>query len=445
MPPEGYVAREESLGKVYDARLIRRVYKYARPYLKYLLLALFLAAVLSGAEVLMPYLTKIGIDDYIVIRGKILDLSQTDEAYKEKIFQSYAGKSQIIDSQRILVKEGLLDPKDRKILLESKALDTSYYYLLDLTRYSGDAQDIITKAVQANPDIFGSTENSGTYFIAVDKLTALSESLRGTIREPDWQGVARICIFYSILLIIIFGVTFGQVYLMAWLGQRIMFDIRMELFEHIERLPLEFFNSQPTGRLVTRVSNDVNVLNEMFTSILVEVFKNILKLIGIIAAMWLLAPALAVATFSLLPFVIGITWYFKRRMRDAYRLVRAKIALINATLSEHLGGIKVIQMFAKERIHTQKFEAINHECYQANMHQLIVHSMFSPFIVFLEHLGIAIILYYGGGQVLRDSITLGTLVAYLSYLSMFFGPVRDIAENLILCSLQWQPRNAYFK
>ncbi len=195
------------------------------------------------------------------------------------------------------------------------------------------------------------------------------------------------------------------------------------------RLNIRFFNNQPTGRLVTRVTSDVNVLNEVFTSILVEMLKNILMLIGIVVVMLQLAPRLALVTFCILPPMIAVTWIFKRKMRDAYREVRKKIALINATIAEHLSGIKVIQVFAREMLHFKKFKDINQQAYRANMRELVTQSMFSPFVVFLENLGIALLLYFGGGQVVQQSITLGTLVAFLSYLSMFFGPVRDIAEK----------------
>lgn len=180
---------------------------------------------------------------------------------------------------------------------------------------------------------------------------------------------------------------------------------------------------------MTRVSNDVNVLNEVFTSVLVDMLKNLLMIFGIVIVMLRLAPNLALVTFCILPPMILVTWIFKRKMREAYRLVRQKIALINATIAEHISGIKVIQAFARESMHFNKFKVINEQAFKANMKELVIFSMFSPFIVFLENLGIALILYYGGGQVVRNTVSLGTLVAFLSYLSMFFGPIRDIAEK----------------
>jgi ATP-binding cassette, subfamily B, multidrug efflux pump len=429
MRGQSYSSPEESLGKVVDTRIIRRLFKYAKPYTRFLLLAMLLAALLSATDIVLPYLTKVGIDSYIVSRGKRIDLTALETTHREEVNHRYEDKTIHIDDHHIFIKEGIIDPADRKRFTNRNALDPLNYYTLDVQRYKPEKQSEIKAIIRSHTEDFLPTADPDIHLIDTEKLAQYPAAERGLIRHPDWIGIATISLIYLGILFVGLLLMFGQVYLMAWVGQYIMYDIRLGLFEHIERQPIQFFNKQPTGRLVTRVTNDVNVLNEMFTSILVELFKNILKLVGIVFAMLWLAPRLALATFALLPVIILVTWIFKVKMRDAYRVVRMKIAMINAMLSEHISGIKIIQMFAKEKIHFNKFKDLNHECYQANMRQLIVHSMFSPFIVFLENLGIALILYYGGGQVIRDAVSLGTLVAFLGYLSMFFGPVRDIAEK----------------
>lgn len=429
MPHESYGSPEESLGKVVDTRIIRRLSQYARPYIGYLLVALLLAALLSATDVVLPYLTKIGIDSYIISKGKIIYLETLDSTHRQEIRDSYKTKSVEIEPGQILLKDGIIDLADRKIIVAGKAMDPRDFYLLELDRYDAGDRDRIQTLIRERPGDFIQTLRPDTYIIDTVTLAGFPESDRDRIRHPDWIGIAKISITYLLILIAGLGLMFGEVYLMAWVGQYIMYDIRLNLFEHIERQPIRFFTSQPTGRLVTRATNDVNVLNEMFTSILVELFKNILKLIGIITAMLLLAPGLALVTFTLLPVIMLVTWIFKIKMRSAFRMVRIKIAMINAMLSEYLSGIKIIQMFAKEHVYFNNFKKLNHECYQANMYQLVVQSLFSPFIVFLENLGIALILYYGGGQVVQNTVSMGTLVAFLGYISMFFGPIRDIAEK----------------
>ncbi len=429
MATEEYYQQEESLGKVYDSRIIRRLFVYARPYIWKLAAALVLAAFLSGSQVILPYLTKTGIDRFILVKAKRIDLSGLSETQRDEIYSRYEGRSVRLPHDQFVIVEGLPDPKDQKELTASGALDPEPYYLLNLDRYPGSDQTTFRELMDSGKWTVIPTLNSNQYVMKMSELDKLELKIRNQIRAPDHQGVGRICLVYLAILLASLVVMFGEVYLMAWIGQKIMVDIRMALFDHVQRLPIQFFNTQPTGRLVTRVTNDVNVLNEVFTSILVDIFKNVLMLAGIITAMLMLAPRLAIVTFCILPFTILAAWFFKHKMRGAYRKVRAKIALINATLSEHISGIKVIQLFASERLMFRKFQTINHEAFQANMYELTVNSMFSPVIVFLENVGIALILYYGGGQVVQNSITLGTLVAFLSYLSMFFGPVRDIAEK----------------
>lgn len=426
---QDYLTREDDLGKVYDSRIMNRLYRYARPYTGWLLLALLLAAFMSGTHILLPYLSKIGIDSYIVVSGKMLDLSMYSTDEKDDIVERYRGRLHAVSDTGFVIREGIMERSDRARFDRDGALQKGTVYLLDIARYDEDTGRMLHTRMRDGSLPVTATRDPDHFFIRSEDLYLLDADVRSSIRRPDLVSVRNIAFIYFAILIVSLGIMFSQVYLMAWIGQKIMFDIRMELFEHIQRLPIRFFNNQPVGRLVTRVSNDVNVLNEVFTSILVEMLKNLLMLVGIIVIMLKLAPNLALVTFCVLPPMIAVTWIFKKKMREAYRLVRKKIALINATISEHISGIKVIQVFARERTHFNKFKDINDQAYRANMKELITHSLFSPFVVFLENLGIALILYYGGGQVVRNTVTLGTLVAFLSYLSMFFGPVRDIAEK----------------
>lgn len=420
---------EQDLGKVYDHKIIGRLFHFAKPYTAWLLLALILAALMSGSQILLPYLTKVGIDSYILMKGKLVDLSSLEGINHAELMTKYQDRLVQLSGPRFVIQEGVLDPQDRKLFIESGALIDGDYYLLDLSRYQPDDSQTVSTLLTDGTIRAEAARNPNQYILETSDYYALEKSQKQLLRKPDRKGIRNIALLFLVVLVSSLGVMFFQVYVMAWVGQKIMFDIRTKLFDHIQRLPLQYFNNQPTGRLVTRVSNDVNVLNEVFTSILVEMVKNLLMIVGITVVMLKLAPRLALVTFCILPPMILITWYFKRRMRDAYREVRQKIALINATLAEHLNGIKVIQAFGRERLHYKKFKSINRQAYKANMTQLFTQASFSPFIVFLENLGIALILFYGGGQTFRNAISLGTLVAFLSYLNMFFGPVRDIAEK----------------
>lgn len=426
---DDYYHEEETLGKVYDAGILKRIAPYVKPYRLHLIVAVCLAVILSGGELLLPYLTKIGIDDFILYSSKLITLTELPQTERTRYQELYLPKALELTRDRMLVKEGVLDPKDRHRLEAANAISPHAFYLVRLSRYTAAEQETLSALNRRNPETFLASSDPDRFCIDSSALSELSPDLRALLRRPDRTGILRISMIYLTTLLLLFGVTFGQAYLMTWIGQKIMFDIRTALFEHIQRLTLQFFNRQPIGRLVTRVSNDVNALNELFTSIIVDIAKNLLTLIGIIIVMVLMAPRLALATYTVLPVIVVVTWIFKQKMRDAYRVVRKTIAQINATLSEHLSGIRVIQVFGRERLHFDKFRKINHDSYLANMHQLVIQSLFSPFIVLLENLGTAIIIFYGGGQVVQERISLGTLVAFLSYVTMFFAPVRDTAEK----------------
>jgi len=426
---EDFSVKETDLGKVYDGRIIRRLYRFAKPYSHWLLLALFLAVLMSGSQILLPYITKIGIDSYIVMKGKLIDLSEFSETQKADILKTYTDQIISLPDNKFIIQEGLIAPSDRVDFKNKNVIKPGNYYLLNLQRYSTDNRKYLSNAIAEGDIQILSTNSESIFAVESVDYENFPVEIRKVIRQPDRQGIKNIALSYVLILVLSMGLMFLQVYIMAWVGQKIMYDIRMVLFNHIQRLHIQFFNNQPTGRLVTRVSNDVNVLNEVFTSILVDMLKNTLMIVGITIVMLSLAPRLALTTFSVLPFMIAVTWYFKRKMRNAYREVRKKIALINATLSEHISGIKVIKAFARETLHFRKFKKINREAYLANMRELITLSSFSPFVVVLENLGIALILFYGGTQIVQHTISLGTLVAFLTYLTMFFGPVRDIAEK----------------
>jgi ATP-binding cassette, subfamily B, multidrug efflux pump len=226
-----------------------------------------------------------------------------------------------------------------------------------------------------------------------------------------------------------FVLEFIHFYLIALIGQKVMHDIRTELFAHLTRLSLKYFDNHPIGRLVTRVTNDVGTLNEMFTSVLINIAFDTFMLIGITVTIFLLNWRLALTLTLILPIIILATILFKIRFRKAYREVRVQLARINATLSEHFSGIRVIKLFARERENFKRFDTINQGYFKATIRMLTVDALFSPVIVIANNIGLALIIWYGGGLVIQDIIPLGTLVAFLTYIQMFYQPINAIAEK----------------
>ena len=245
----------------------------------------------------------------------------------------------------------------------------------------------------------------------------------------DMSGLLLIASVYVALLVIKFGVGFLQTFTLQSTGQKIMFDMRKQIFGHIQTLSNDFFDKNPVGRLITRVTTDVDVLNEMFSAGIVSVFGDIFTLIGIMIALLVLDWRLALIVLAIVP-VIGLaTALFRRRARDGYRRVRIAIAKINAFLQEHITGMSVVQLYNREQKSAVKFERINREHLQANLDSIMAYAVFFPVVELLSASAIALIIWYGGGQVIAGLLTLGTLIAFIQYSQRFFRPIADLAEK----------------
>jgi ABC-type multidrug transport system fused ATPase/permease subunit len=234
-------------------------------------------------------------------------------------------------------------------------------------------------------------------------------------------------------LLALFGLSFGLSYLLyyflEWTGQRLMQDIRVDLFKHLQKQSVSFFDRNPVGRLVTRLTNDVENCNEMFKSVAVTVFSDFFLLTGILAVLVYLNWRLAVVCFILLPFVFGLALLFSTVSRETFRELRAKVAKLNVFLQERISGMRIIQLFVKEEKQMQDFAAINHENYLAGIKQVRVFAIFMPAMEWVGTFAVALLIWYGGGKVIQNQLSLGALVAFISYLQMFFRPIRDISEK----------------
>ncbi|MBZ4666651.1 ABC transporter ATP-binding protein [Mahella sp.] len=242
-------------------------------------------------------------------------------------------------------------------------------------------------------------------------------------------GITRISIIYLIITAATGIMNYIQIYVLQYTGQRIIYGMRQEIFTHIENMPLGFFDKNPVGRLVTRVTNDTDTINEMYTSVVVNLFRDAFMLIGIAGAMLLLNYKLALVAIAFLPIVIILTILYRKWATEAYRLVRVKLARINAFLSEHIMGMRLIQIFHREQPKQQEFEAIDEEYYDANMKQIKVFAVFRPAMDVIYSLTLAAILWVGGGDVIRNALEFGVLYAFVNYTMQFFQPIYEMAEK----------------
>ncbi len=242
-------------------------------------------------------------------------------------------------------------------------------------------------------------------------------------------GIAQVTGIYVGLLIIAFFLEFAQTYFMQWTGQKVMFDLRSQIFRHLQHMHLGFFDKNPVGRLVTRVTTDVDALNEMFTAGVVAIFEDVFVLAGIVYVMLRKDPRLALITFAVLPLIFLATMIFRQKVRDSYRRIRVAIARINAYLQEHVTGVVVLQLFNREQRVYEKFEKINASHMEAFKDAILAYSFYYPVVELLSSIAIACVFWFGGNQTLRGLTTLGILWGFIQYAMRFFRPIQDLSEK----------------
>ena len=243
------------------------------------------------------------------------------------------------------------------------------------------------------------------------------------------RGLLAATMWYLLALLAGFALRYAQQVLLGYLGQRVMYDLRIEIFSHLQRLSLAFFDRNPVGRLITRLTNDVDALNDLLTNGAVAIFGDIFTLLGIVVVLLLLNWRLALVTFVTLPLIVVAMGYFRDRMRESYRQIRTRLARLNAYTAENIAGATVVQLFNRERRNFAAFEGLNEAYTASNLRSLFYFALFYPTVNVLAALSIALVVWYGGGNVVNHALSVGALFAFLSYVDRFFMPIRDLSEK----------------
>ncbi len=320
---------DEILGKAYDAKLMRRLLTYIKPYKKYVLFAILLNIFVAALGPLRPYLTKIAIDDYIV--------------------------------------------------------------------------------------------------------------------NANYKGLLLISIILFVSLLLQAVIQYFLTYYTQYLGQKTLYDIRVQIFSHVQKLALRFFDKTPIGRIVTRTTNDVESLGELFSSGLVMIFSDIFIIIWIVAFMFFMDVQLSLVTLSVLPILIYGTFLFRKKVRETYRDVRFHLARLNSYMQEHVTGMSVVQIFRKENDEFKKFSAINADHRDANIRSIFYYAIFYPSVELISSAAIALIIWYGGGEIIQKQMTIGILFAFIQYTEMFFRPIRDLSEKYNILQTSMASSERIFK
>ena len=296
----------------------------------------------------------------------------------------------------------------------------------------------------------GSAALAFAYIVAGSALSVLPPWLTKVaidryISTSNLSGLNGIAAVYVLSLLGAFAFSYGQTWVLNLMGQRIMFDLRMQIFRHLQKLDVAFFDKNPVGRLMTRVTTDVDALNELFTAGVISVFGDIFTLAGIVVILFLMNYKLAIAIFSVIPLLFLVSILFKIKVRDSYRRVRTAIARINAFLQENITGTAVVQSFAQENRQYRRFTGINREHLDANLQSIFYYALFYPLLELIGAVAVALVVWYGGLKVFEGTLTIGALVAFVQYSDRFFRPISDLSEKYTILQSAMASSERIFK
>ncbi|HLH33962.1 MAG TPA: ABC transporter ATP-binding protein [Alloacidobacterium sp.] len=288
---------------------------------------------------------------------------------------------------------------------------------------------LIAILIKAGSDVLGPYLTK----VAVDRYmtqsTTKSSWLARHLSDNAVTGISQLAGLYLASLVLSYFLEFVQTYLMQWTGQKVMFDMRSQIFRHLQHMHIGYYDRNPVGRLVTRLTSDVDALNEMFTSGVFAIFEDVFVLAGIVIVMLRMSWWLALLSFAVLPLILLVTRIFRKHVRDSYRRIRTAIARINSYTQEHISGMTVVQLFNRQKRSFGEFRAVNKQHMEAFKDAILAYALYYPAVEILSSIAIAIVIWRGGYGVLHASVTLGVLVAFMQYAQRFFRPIQDLSEK----------------
>ena len=416
---------EKNRKSTYDLKILRWILGFLGKYRIQFILSLFLMLATAALEITVPYLIKVAVDNHIYPTW-----SRTTGGAQAEQALSGLGKAGtlVLPDGEFLVDFSKLSSSEKDRIERSGTLfSETKYIVVNPEEFTGNEKQRVLGIIDANPLLFGKTE--GVAFLAHQDLGSLSGEQVSLLRSKQTKRLATLA-FYVILCVAgIFIFTSAFTYILHYSGQRIMHDMRSHTLSHILSLPQGYFDRNPVGRITTRVTNDVNAINEMYTSVLIHFIKDIIIIVGTLVIMFRMDVGLTLIIIGLTAFLVFMVSIFRMKLRLVYREIRSTIAKLNAFVAESMRGIVLLKLYGKEKRNFEKFREVNWENYRANIRQLWVYVMFRPSI---EYVGIAatgIILWYGAAGVIDNRLSLGALLAFLYYVRMIFKPIQELSEK----------------
>ncbi len=423
----------DEITKSYDGAIVRRIFGYVRPYRKLLFFATLALILSTAGELLLPVIVKGTVDDALVLNWAALD--ESAEARARALGLEPDARAPRADGRLYLRPAELagLRAAERAALVAEGLLDEGPYYL---TPWSDEAElpASIREAIAVGRPAPGRPASgpflAGGYFVATEAyVKALAPADARALRARDLGAARRNAFALLAILAATLVAAFVQTWTTSLIGQRVMKDLRMDLFRRTTGQSLAFLSKQPVGRLVTRLTSDVETINEFFTSVVVSFVKDLSIMAGVLAVLLAMSPRLGLVAILTLPPVLVATSVSRRKARDAFRKQRTWLSKVNAFIAEHIAGVAVVKLFGRERASALDFEGKDRELMKANLGEMYVFATFRPLIEFFSATSTAVILWYGAGLHATNLISLGTLIAFVNLIRMFYSPLQDISEK----------------
>ncbi len=416
---------EKKRKSTYDIKILGWILGFVGKYRIYFALSFLLMTATAALEITVPYLIKTAVDNQIYPTwSKTESGQQTDQTLLglgEEATLALPDGGLLVDFSKLSSSE-----KDR-IERSGVSFSRIKYIVIDPGEFEGEEKQRVLGIIAQNPSLFEKTE--GVAFVAHSELSGLGKKEVSLLRSKQTKRLRTLAFYVFLCVAGIFIFTSSFTYLLYYSGHRIMHDIRNHTLSHILSLPQEYFDRNPVGRITTRVTNDVNAINEMYTSVLIHFIKDIIIIIGTLVIMFTMNVGLTLIIVALTVFLGFVVSIFRMKLRLVYREIRMTIARLNTFVAESMRGIVLLKLYGKEERNFEKFWEVNRENYRANIQQLWVYVFFRPSV---EYVGIAatgIILWYGAIRVMDLDLSLGALLAFLYYVRMIFKPIQDLSEK----------------
>ena len=400
----------------YKGNLYSRLYGYMRPYLKYFALSLVLVLAVSAFQLVRPMLIAEAMDTYI-------------EGYDRPYAEVPKSEQAIEYNGHYYTKDFQFFSDHYEKYAQMLYYNEKYYFVTDINyQQSEELQKMAdeTLVIQSETDdhIMVVSKSGNVY-----RADLMERETLKRLRKSDLSGIEKIALLYLLVLVLNTLCDIFSTWTLQKTCQTIIYNIRNEVFEHVHTLPLRFFDTHPVGQIVTRVTNDVESLNQMYSNVAVGLFRNVIMIIGYGVVMVNVNAKMSLIALGLFPVVLVLTYFFTKLSRATYRVIRTKVSALNTYLSEHISGMKLIQIFAREEEKYKQFTDATDDLYKSRMRELFIFAIFRPIISFVANMAIAIVLYMGANQVLDGALTVGTLFIFTSYIRSFFEPIQSITEQ----------------